>query len=162
MDPKDLARDNHLFFYTQLPPDCLLTENFLGMLDAGARAAAHFAKYSKWPGREDTWHQQISFLCNNGEMGYLKLSNNDAQLLAENHVDVNILCWRIPRNIGGELNDTCEVSLGPEWPLTVLFKITLYEGDLGNGCVQINDPVVECPEPIPLGRLVEMTVMLKP
>ena len=154
MDALALARDNHLFFYVSLTQGGLLTETFDELLARGASMARHSKKHPDRTFTDDI--QQMPFKCNDGELGYLKFTNNDALLFEEKGIGTLQLAMKIPRSIQGELNDCCEVALSEG--TNVSFKIVGYEGDIGDGCVGIRDPITECPAPIPLGRMVEMSI----
>lgn len=154
MDAVALARDNHLFFYVSLTQQCLLTEKFNTLCTGAARVARYERDHPR--GTSDDEITQIPFKCNDGEFGYLKFTDSDAILFKEKDISALSLAVKIPRSIQGELNDYCEVDLGNG--TKVSFKIVGYEGDNGDGCVGINDPITECPVPIPLSRMVEMSI----
>ena len=157
MDKHALARSNHRFFYVELTQGCLLTEAFEEACRAGAREAAYRKKYPEPDMLYDGW-QQAPFVCRNGELGYLRFSDDTAQLFMEKQVDAFLLASRIPSSIQGEYNERCEFVL--DGGLRVTFKIVDYEGGIDDhGCVEIKDPVLDCPtDDIPFGRRVEMTI----
>jgi hypothetical protein len=154
MEPNTLARNNHLFFYVSLTQRCLLTKEF----NALRSRAARIARYAKdHPGdASDDEITQMPFQCSDGEFGYLKFTNDDAQLFEEKGIETLSIAMKIPMSIQGEVNDRCEVLLNDG--VKVSFKIVGYEGNLGHGCVGIKNPVTECPEQVPLGRMVEMSI----
>ena len=133
---------------------CFASETFHELLARGASMARYSKEHPENAFTDDI--QQVPFMCNDGEFGYLKFTNNDALLFEEKGIEVLSLAVKIPRSIQGELNDRCEVALNEG--TKVLFKIVGYEGDIGDGCVGIKDPITECPSPIPLGRKVEMSI----
>lgn len=159
MDKHALALSNHFFFYVELTQGCLLTEAFEEACRTGAREAVYRRElYPEYDLLDDGW-QQASFVCRNGELGYLRFSNDTAQLIMEKQVDAFLLASRISSSIQGEYSERCEFVL--DGGLRVVFEIVDYEGDLGDGygCVEIKDPVLDCPlDDIPLGRRVEMTI----
>lgn len=154
MEPNALARDNHLFFYVSLTQRCLLTKEFNTLRARAARVARYAKDHPKGASNDEI--TQMPFQCSDGEFGYLKFTNNDAQLFEEKSIETLSLAMKIPRSIQGELNDRCEIVLNNE--VRVSFKIVGYEGDLGCGCVGIKDSVAECPMQVPLGRMVEMNI----
>ena len=154
MDAIALAKDNHLFFYVSLTQQGLLTETFHELLARGASMARYSKEHPENAFTDDI--QQVPFMCNDGELGYLKFTNDDALLFEEKGIEGFSLAVKIPRSIQGELNDRCEVTL--DNGVKVSFRIVGYEGDIGGRCVGIKDPITECPAPIPLGRKVEMSI----
>ncbi len=156
MDQNALARSNYLFFYVELPKQGLFNENFSMLCKRGAHMAALKKKRPAHSACEDDV-QQLPFQCNDGEFGYLRFRNEDAELLEELDIDGLSLATKIPLSIKGDRHEICDFVL-PKKEVRVTFKIVGYEGDLGAGCTEIKDPIAECPDEIPLGRMVEMAV----
>jgi hypothetical protein len=157
MNPSALARNNHLFFYVDLTQNCLLTEAFTELCSIAARKAAFLAKHPGYSPIDDGT-QQLPFKCQNGEFGYLRFTSEAAQILVEKRVQSFSLAMQVPRSIQGEFNERCEFALKDGVKMS--FKIIDYEGDLGQGCIKIPNPVTDCPiDEIPLGRKVEMRVV---
>lgn len=159
MDKNALARSNHLFFYVDLTQHCLLTDEFKKLCGAGAREATYREKYPEYVAGDDGI-QQLPFRCHDGELGYLRFSNDTARLLVKKQVKPFSLAIQIPPSIRGEFNECCEFIL--EDVIRVSFKIIGYEGILidGRGYVDIKNPVSDCPtDDFPLGRIVEMTII---
>jgi hypothetical protein len=154
MDRNALARQNHAFYYVDLPMQCLFSESFLDFFARAASIGRHNQEYPAQPLEEE---QQFPFQCGNGEFGYLRFKAEDARQLQDLGVtSFGRVANRIPRSIGGELNERCEVKL--ENGNSLVFTITCFEGDTGAGCVKIEDPITECPDATPLGRMVEMSL----
>jgi hypothetical protein len=159
MDPNALARSNHLFFYVDLTQHCLLTEAFKELCRTGALDAAYWEKYPDNAPAE-SGIQQLPFKCQNGELGYLRFTNDTAKIIVESQIQPLPLVMKIPRFIQGEFNERCEFALN--YGIKVSFRIVGYEGDLNNGrgYVEIANPVSECSsDDCALGRMVEMSVV---
>ncbi len=73
-----------IFFLRRTDEGCLLTEAFEEACRTGAREAVYRRElYPEYDLLDDGW-QQASFVCRNGELGYLRFSNDTAQLIMEN------------------------------------------------------------------------------
>lgn len=160
MDKNTLARANDLFFNVDLPMRCLFTETFLELCSRAHLVVAYHEKYHSDIGdcgcRDEI--TQIPFKCQSGEFGYLRFTHSTASLLVERLIRPLSLATKIRTSVKGEFNERCEFNLNDG--ISVSFSIINYEGDLGHGCIEITNPVVDCPTgDIPLGRKVEMNVI---
>jgi hypothetical protein len=147
MEKATLARGNYVFFFAQLTMRGIFSRDFF---EAWERA------WRTHPlGREGPV-THVSFSCGNGECGYLRFRNMDAAILYGQGVTLPDAVQDIARHIKGDLNERCEIPV--KGGLVISLAITSYEGELNGRCVEIHNPLEECPDHLPLGRMVEMRV----
>lgn len=156
MKTQELARDNHSFFYVDLPMSGLFSSEFQELWDRAARRARYALENPDMTDRNDAI-TQMPFQCRNGELGYLRFKDEDAKTLSDAGIDLLRLAGNIPSGIGGETNQKCTISAGNG--ITISFAITAYEWCLDGDCMRIEDPLKECPDPVPLGRKVELAIL---
>lgn len=160
MNPDELARENHKFLYVDLPLGIFEEDGYFDY--AVCRAARIHEEITKdaavhdgeKPFLEDRFGT-MSFLCQNGECGYIQISGKSAKLIYEKTVDIDKVVHRIPGSIQGDHNDRCVISIDG---FEIIIRIVSYEGVSNGKFSLINDPTDDAVlGGTPLGRVVIIT-----
>lgn len=143
---EELKRSNYRFFAIDLPHYCLATAGFYDALRTSAQRSFGSGEYT-----------QFSFPCSSGPFAYVSFLNSEGRALREKDVDGRDLCDALLCPLSENMEKGRQLIRVKSFDVS--FHIESYEANFGSfGYQKFSNPVLMCPENMPLVRLLRMEV----